>query len=173
MNRVIKGLLSVLLAASVTACSGQQGQRSTPSGTTSKTVTSSVTTTGTKGTMKFNRVTQTLGKWKVTVMSLAAKPSKPVTSTSAAVPARVSTVVRVQNTDTKALKMYRSDWTLVKDSGGTIKPVSKGQTSVTVQPGKHKTMALVFKVPTTTGVAYMLRFEPKQGGPGAIEVAVP
>lgn len=170
MNRFTIGLLSVVLAASVTACSGQQGQRTTPSGTASRTVTSSVTGTGTKGGAKFTRTTQTLGKWKVTVMTMAMKPSK---ATTPAVPARVSAVVSVKNTGTGSMKMYRSDWTLVKSTGGTITPVNKGQTSVTVQPGKHKTMALVFQVPTTTGVTYMLRFQPKQGGPGAIEVAVP
>ena len=179
MKRIAVGLLSVLLAASVAACSGQQGQRTAPSGTTSRTVTSSVPASATTGSMKPIPSSQTLGQWKVTIVTLARKGSTASTSTAPgkigkrAASARVMAIVRVKNTGSTTLTMNRADWTVVQDTGGMYQAAKQGNSSVTVNPGKGKTMALVFKIPTTQGATYVLRFQPKQGGPGAIEIAVP
>ena len=90
--------------------------------------------------------------------------------------AKLRLVVQLRQDEEPSLSVMRSDWRLEDGEGGTYEPLKKKQATrhgeVNVPNGKRRTVTLEFEVPDARG-AYVLYFEPVQGGPGVLRVAIP
>lgn len=183
MKRIALALLVMSLAFSVAACSGEQGQRAEQGGdsigTTTPPGTDTPADTGTRGAV--GRIAR-VGDWSVLVVSAGPegargrRSSPPGTSGRRSRPAVMRIRVRVSHDSSRVLNVRRRDWTLEEGAAGTYRPIGSagrgGNTAIRVRPGQTKNVLLRFSVPSTEG-AYILRFEPRQGGPGVLRVAIP
>jgi hypothetical protein len=75
-----------------------------------------------------------------------------------------------------ALPLVRDDWALESAEGGSYKPVEANEDLAgedpSVDAAETATISLVFEVADPQG-AFMLRFEPSEGGPGVARIAIP
>jgi hypothetical protein len=169
---------AVALALAITGCGGTQqtddtpSQETTESATPSAPVTETVVETGTAGLVTTGEAMATqLGDWTVSVRdSEFGSGNDDVTVPSGM--QRLKVEVDLTNTSDGELSVSPSDWSLYfADQAFEVLPSSDPdkQGERTLSPGDAEDVTVNFAVPSTDGL-YILRFEPAEGGPGAIEV---
>ncbi|HSK47102.1 MAG TPA: hypothetical protein VLA05_03750 [Coriobacteriia bacterium] len=189
-GRLLRQLTSVALVVSavsgaVVGCSGESGTRPRPGGDSIGTTTPPGTDIpGGQNTIGSIGQPAAVGDWMVIVRAIAETGSPD--GAGATEPgddgkgrdgtARLRLGVQLRQDRQSSLTVIRSDWRLEDGEGRAYEPLEKQRAALhgaaTVPNGEQRTVTLEFAVPDAGG-SYVLYFEPVQGGPGVLAVAVP